>query len=156
MSKREPSHFLEPGDRLKSKNGYSLVVIQGVTLTGYRAKAYTRTSCGEINDRNVLIGLNWGASYTKAQKNLGGKPIPIEDQIPPYPQATKHDKTQEAFEYAMSLVSEGYSITEACAKAGFSRQTFAMKRKELYAKVDSEKREKVEDEFYNGPEGVEL
>lgn len=144
MNKRKLDTFLEPGDRLKSKHGESLVVIEGATLTGYRGTSYKRDSFGEIDAKPVLIGENWLNSYTKTCKNAKGKPIAIEDQVPVPPLAGGYERVNDAFYEARRLVEEGWSMTQACRQAGLSEVSYYRRFKKLQ---DAEKMANVEEEF---------
>lgn len=148
MNKRKLDTFLEPGDRLKSKHGESLVVIEGVTLTGYRGKAYTRNSFGEIDVKPVLIGENWLNSYTKTHKTAKGKPIAVEDQVPVPPLLGRHERVTDAFYEARRLIEDGWSITQACKEAGLSEVSYRQRLKKLQ---DAEKMANVEEEFRQCP-----
>ena len=144
---RQSDDFLMPGDRLRSKNGISIVIIEGLSPHGYRGTAYFRVAIDDYQEQKVLIGNNWKASYTRAQKTQKGEPIPIESQLPPYPHTTGREGVEERFRKALKLMKEGVSQLKACNESDITPATFRRKLKEKRARIDAEKMANVEDEF---------
>lgn len=136
---RQEDDFLMPGERLKSKNGYSVVIIEGLSPHGYRGVAHFRIGTDDYQEQKVIIGNNWKASYERIPSNKGTRAIPIESQIP-YPPTSSSKKKDHWFRDVKQLIASGWSIRNACKECKVSPMTYR-------ARLEQEQMENVEEEF---------